>query len=223
MQTPEVSFAAAPRRGGLRLGVLISGGGTTLSNLFQEQRADRLGGAQIVQVISSRGTVAGVRIARDAELPVDIVRRRDFPDDLRFSAALEARLEASRCDLALLAGFLCYWHLSPRWLGRVLNIHPSLLPRFGGQGMFGRRVHEAVLAASERESGCTVHLVDNEYDHGPIVAQSRVAVLPADTPDTLAARVMQAERELYPQVIRRVAANGVGWLQAAWRGATACG
>lgn len=214
MQTSEVNAAALPPAGGLRLGVLISGAGSTLANLLEQERAGRLGGARIVQVISSRSAVGGVAIARDAGLPVDIVRRREFPDVETFSAAIEARLSARACDLALLAGFLCYWRLSAAWMGRVLNIHPALLPRFGGKGMYGRHVHEAVLSAGERESGCTVHLVDNEYDHGLILAQARVPVLPEDTPDSLAARVMRAERELYPAVVRSVASLGSAWRSA---------
>jgi folate-dependent phosphoribosylglycinamide formyltransferase PurN len=103
--------------------------------------------------------------------------------------------------------------LPPRYAGRVLNIHPALLPRFGGRGFWGHHVHEAVLAAGVTESGCTVHLVDTEYDHGPIVAQRRVPVLPGDTPDTLAERVGVAERELYPHVIQQVANQGLEWLK----------
>ena len=94
----------------------------------------------------------------------------------------------------------------------MLNIHPALLPKFGGQGMYGLHVHRAVLAAGEGVSGCTVHLADDLYDHGPIVAQRRVPVLPDDTPETLAARVAAVERELYPQVIAQVARHGVRWL-----------
>jgi phosphoribosylglycinamide formyltransferase-1 len=112
-----------------------------------------------------------------------------------------------------LGGFLCFWRLPPQYEGRVLNIHPALLPRFGGKGFYGHRVHEAVLTAGAAESGCTVHLVDNQYDHGPIVAQSRVPVRPDDTPDTLAERVGLAERELYPRVIQQVADQGLEWLQ----------
>ncbi len=196
----------------LRLAVLISGGGTTLENLVARIGDGRLRGVQIRLVISSRASVRGVDIARSAGLPLAIIRRKDYPSDDLFSAAITAALDHAGVDLVTLAGFLCFWHLPPQYEGRVLNIHPALLPRFGGQGFYGHRVHEAVLAAGAAESGCTVHLVDNQYDHGPIVAQSRVPVRPDDTPDTLAERVGAAERELYPRVIQYVADQGREWL-----------
>lgn len=202
----------APRHP-LRLGVLISGGGTTLENLIHRIADGRLRGVEIAVVIASRGSVRGVDIARAADLPLEIIRQRDYMDAGTFSGNLTAVLDRARCDLAVLAGFLCHWQLPPHWFGRALNIHPALLPRFGGQGMFGHHVHEAVLAAGDTESGCTVHLLDEQYDHGPIVAQARVPVQPHDTPDALAQRVGEAERELYPQVIQQVADNGLGWLR----------
>ena len=197
----------------LRLGVLVSGAGATLENLVQRIRDGRLRNAEIALVISSRSAVRGVEIAQAAGLPLEIVRKRDHPDEAAFSAAIARMLDRATVDLAVLAGFLCFWRLPPRYDGRVLNIHPALLPRFGGKGMYGRHVHAAVLAAGVTESGCTVHLVDNEYDHGPIVAQARVPVQSADTPETLAQRVMAAERELYPRVIQQIADHGLAWLQ----------
>jgi formyltetrahydrofolate-dependent phosphoribosylglycinamide formyltransferase len=202
--------------GPLRLGVLISGGGSTLENLIQRIADRRLRGVEIRLVISSRSTVRGVEIARAAGLPLEIIRRKDHPDDEAFSDALTAALDRGGVDLVLLAGFLCFWRVPRHYAGRVLNIHPALLPRFGGKGFYGRNVHEAVLAAGQTQSGCTVHLVDNQYDHGPIVAQARVAVHAGDTPDTLAQRVGVAERELYPQVIQTVADEGLGWLRQFW-------
>src|SRR5690606_33182032 len=115
----------------------------------------------------------------------------------------------------LMAGFLSLWRIPPAWAGRVLNIHPSLLPAFGGRGLYGRRVHEAVLRAGVAESGCSVHVADNEYDHGPVVARRRVPVQPGDTPETLGARVQAAERELYPAVLERIAARGLEWIDEA--------
>lgn len=203
----------AGKPGPLRLAVLLSGGGTTLENLLARMADGRLRGVEIRVVISSRNEVRGVRIARAAGLPLVIIRRRDYGDDDAFSTAITATLDAAGVDLGVLAGFLCFWRIPPTYLGRVLNIHPALLPRFGGRGFFGHHVHEAVLAAGETQSGCTVHLADNQYDHGPIVAQSVVPVQPGDTPETLAARVGAAERELYPQVIQRVADEGLAWLR----------
>lgn len=197
----------------LRLAVLISGGGTTLENLVQRIHDGRLRRVEIQLVISSRSTVRGVEIAQAAQLPLELIRRKDFADDAAFSDALTAALDRAGVDLVVLGGFLCFWRLPPQYEGRVLNIHPALLPRFGGQGMYGHHVHEAVLADGESESGCTVHLVDNQYDHGPIVGQMRVSVLPNDTPESLAQRVGVAERELYPQMIQHVADHGLEWLR----------
>lgn len=206
------SAETPPPQNPLRLAVLISGGGTTLENLIQRIQDGRLRGVQIRLVISSRAVVRGVEIARRAGLPTDIIRRRDFADDQSFSEAITAALDRAAVDLVVLGGFLCHWRLPPRYEGRTLNIHPALLPRFGGRGFYGRRVHEAVLAAKETVSGCTVHLVDQLYDHGPIIAQADVPVFPDDTPETLAERVGRAERELYPNVIQAVADHGLGWL-----------
>lgn len=199
--------------GSLKLGVLISGGGSTLENLIERIRDRRLSGVEIRLVISSRSTVRGVEIARAAGLPLEIIRKKDHPDGAAFSDALTAALDRAGVDLVVLAGFLCFWQVPQHYQGRVLNIHPALLPHFGGQGMYGLRVHEAVLSAGVTESGCTVHLVDNQYDHGPIVGQTRVPVRPADTPTSLAERVGVAERELYPRIIQQVAERGIEWLR----------
>jgi phosphoribosylglycinamide formyltransferase 1 len=196
----------------LRLAVLISGGGTTLANLVERIQDGRLTGVRIASAISSRRAVRGVEVAREAGLPIEIVRKLDFADERAFSDALTAAIDRADVDLVIMGGFLCHWQLPSRYAGRALNIHPALLPRFGGQGMFGERVHAAVLAAGEPESGCTIHLVDPQYDHGPIVAQRRVPVLHDDTPQTLAHRVGQAERELYPWVIQNVVDRGIEWL-----------
>lgn len=196
----------------LRIAVLISGGGSTLANLHTQIGDGRLRGVAIHLVISSRRAVQGVEIARTAGLPLAIIRPQDFPTPTDFSTALTAAVDAAGVELVVMGGFLCRWALPSRWEGRTLNIHPALLPNFGGQGYHGRHVHEAVLAAGVAESGCTVHLVDREYDHGPIVAQQRVPVQPDDTPATLADRVGVAERELYPAVLQQIADRGLSWL-----------
>lgn len=198
----------------LRLTVLISGGGSTLANLIRRIATGDLRYVTIGQVISSRPAVRGVELARAADLPVAILPRRDFSDAAAHGAALAEVCDAAQTDLAVMAGFLCFWDYPARYEGRILNIHPALLPAFGGRGHYGRHVHAAVLAAGVRESGCTVHLVDREYDHGPILAQRRVPVRPDDTPEALAARVGIEERELYPAVIQRVADHGLDWLLA---------
>jgi phosphoribosylglycinamide formyltransferase-1 len=196
----------------LRIAVLISGGGSTLANLIERIADARLRGVQIVQVISSRGAVRGVEIARAAALPLAIVRRKDFADEAAFSAELTRVVDSAVPDIVVLAGFLCLWRFPPKYSGRVLNIHPALLPAFGGRGMYGPNVHRAVLESGALCSGCTVHLADEIYDHGRIVAQREVPILPGDTAETLAARVMEVERELLPEVLQRIADEGTGGL-----------
>ena len=183
-----------------RLGVLLSGGGRTLLNMLQEIEAGRLP-AEVAVVIASRDC-RGVERARAAGLAAHVVPYKSMPDAATYSAKLAAILDAARVDLVCLAGFLSLWEIPDRYLGRVLNIHPALLPRFGGQGMYGHHVHEAVLAAGCKISGCTVHFVTNEYDAGPIVVQKAVAVQEGDDADALADRVFEQECVAYPEAIR---------------------
>jgi formyltetrahydrofolate-dependent phosphoribosylglycinamide formyltransferase len=190
----------------VRLAVLLSGGGRTLQN-FVDRIADGSLDAKIEVVVSSRRGVAGIDRARAAGLPVEVIDRRDFPDDASFSDAITAVIDRYEVDLVLQAGLMRRYLFPARYAGRVLNIHPALLPKFGGKGMYGHHVHEAVLAAGETESGCTVHVADHEYDQGPIVLQKRVAVLPDDTPESLADRVFAAECEAYPEAVRLFAAG----------------
>jgi formyltetrahydrofolate-dependent phosphoribosylglycinamide formyltransferase len=164
----------------------------------------RLGNVEISVVISSRSNVAGVERAQAADLPLEVIRVKDFPDVKQFSEQVALTLDVYDVDLVVQAGWLCYWRLPNRWLGRVINIHPALLPKFGGKGFHGLHVHQAVLAAGKSESGATVHWVDNEYDHGQIIAQRRCPVLPGDTPESLAARVQELERELLPDTISQL-------------------
>ncbi len=195
---------AAGRVGRFRLAVMISGSGTSLTNLIERIRDGRLPGVEIVVVISSRSDVRGVQVAAAAGLPCDVIRVKDFEDVQRFSDHITLTLDAFVPDLVVQAGWLCYWKLPPRWLGKVINLHPALLPKHGGKGMYGHHVHEAVLAAGESETGATVHWVDNEYDHGEIIAQRTCSVEPSDTPELLAARVQAIERELLPEVIHNI-------------------
>jgi formyltetrahydrofolate-dependent phosphoribosylglycinamide formyltransferase len=189
-------------RGGkpLRLGVLLSGGGRTLLNLLEEIRAGRLE-AELALVLASRDC-KGVERAQAAGLNVQIVPYKQMPDVETYSARICEALDAASVDLVCLAGFLSFWRIPPRYEGRVMNIHPALLPRFGGKGMYGHHVHEAVLKAGCKVSGCSVHFVTNEYDAGPIIVQRCVAVLEGDTPDELAARVFEQECKAYPEAIR---------------------
>lgn len=183
------------------LAVLISGTGRTLRNLIDCTRDGSLS-ASIVVVLSSVRDAAGLAHAREAGIPALTIPRREHPDSASFSRALSDTLEPYSVDLVLLAGFLHLWEFPSRYERRVLNIHPALLPDFGGNGMYGHRVHEAVLASGARESGCTVHYADHRYDHGPILLQRRVPVLAGETPDSLADRVFREECIAYPEAVR---------------------
>jgi phosphoribosylglycinamide formyltransferase-1 len=188
-----------------RIAVLASGGGSNfvaLADFLATPGAPR--DASIVLVASDRASSGALERARARRVPAVSLDPGD-------SASLDAALTAHRADLVVLAGYL---KLIPaavtrRFLGRMLNVHPALLPAFGGPGMYGRRVHEAVLASGARVSGVTVHFVDEQYDHGAIIAQWPVPVLDGDTPDALAIRVLGVEHLLYPRVVAAVAAGRV--------------
>ena len=184
----------------LRLGVLLSGGGRTLLNILEEIKAGNLD-AEVAVVIASRDC-KGVERSKAAGLDVQLVAYKQMPDTATYSALLAEILDAARADLVIQAGFLSLWEIPARYEGRVMNIHPALLPSFGGHGMYGHHVHEAVLAAGCKVSGCTVHFVTNEYDAGPIIVQRAVPVLEGDDADTLAARVFAQECIAYPEAIR---------------------
>lgn len=193
--------AAAQNKKPIRLGALISGGGTTLMNILEYIKQGRLN-AEVAVVISSRSTVAGVEKAKIAGLDVKIIRKKDFPDIDELSKRIEKELVAADVELVVQGGWLCLWKIPARYENRVMNIHPALLPSFGGEGMWGHHVHEAVLAAGCKISGCTVHLCTNEYDKGPIIVQRPCDVKDNDTAETLAARVFEQECIAYPQAIR---------------------
>ena len=184
--TGAARAAAAPR-----LGVLLSGSGRTLQNLIERIEQRRLL-ATVACVIADRPHAYGLRRAEAAGLPAFCL-----PEP----AAIFATLRQHRVDLVCLCGYLRLLPVAADFRDRVLNIHPALLPAHGGKGMYGQHGHRAVLAAGDRESGCTVHLCTDEYDRGPIVLQQRVPVLPGDTDATLAARVFAAECEAYPAAI----------------------
>ena len=195
----------------IRLGVLISGGGTTLMNILEHIKQGKLN-AEVAVVISSRSTVAGVEKARNAGLEVKIVRKKEYPGIDEFSKRIEEELVAANVDLVVQGGWLCLWKIPARYERRVMNIHPALLPSFGGQGMWGHHVHEAVLKAGCKVSGCTVHFCSNEYDKGPIIVQRACEVNDDDTPDTLAARVFEQECIAYPLAIE-LFAQGKLWVK----------
>ncbi len=197
----DIEEGAAKPQKKIRLGVLISGGGRTMMNILDCIKCRELN-AEIAVVISSLSTIAGINKARNAGLPVKIIRRKDYPDIDAFSEQITEELDAAKVDLVVQGGWLCLWKIPPQYENRVMNIHPALLPGFGGKGMWGHHVHEAVLAAGCKVSGCTVHFCTNEYDRGPIIVQRTCPVADDDTPDTLAERVFEQECIAYPQAIR---------------------
>jgi phosphoribosylglycinamide formyltransferase-1 len=192
----------------IRLAVLISGSGTTLQNLI-DRIADGQLDAQIVQVISSRADAIGIERARRASLPVAVLTRKQCGSAEEFSRRVFSVIREAHAELVCMAGFLQLLPIPDDFRHRVINIHPALLPNFGGKGMYGHHVHEAVLKSGAKVSGCTVHFADNEYDCGPIILQRRVPVLEGDTPEILAARVFEQECEAYPEAIRLFAAGRI--------------
>ncbi len=191
-----------------RLAVLISGGGTTLANLLDHIRQGEFDAEIPVVICSNRKAQAAVA-AKDLGLRVELVERKTFDSTEAFSEAVFAHIRDAGADLICLAGFLSLLAIPDDYAQRILNIHPALLPAFGGKGMHGRHVHEAVLNAGVKITGCTVHFADQTYDTGPIVLQRICAVRDNDTPDTLAARVFEQECLAYPDAVRRVLAGQV--------------
>ncbi|HEY4311683.1 MAG TPA: phosphoribosylglycinamide formyltransferase [Pirellulales bacterium] len=197
----------------LKLVVLISGGGTTLRNLLERIATGQLP-AQVVKVISSSPTAGGLRFAVDAGIPTHICERKTFDSDQAFGTAVFSACREAQSDLVVMAGFLKFAPVPDDFANRVMNIHPALIPAFCGHGAYGLRVHRAVLDYGAKISGCTVHFVDNEYDHGPIILQRVVPVEENDTPELLAKRVFAAECEALPEAILLFA---VGRLRAEGR------
>jgi formyltetrahydrofolate-dependent phosphoribosylglycinamide formyltransferase len=184
----------------IRLAVLVSGGGTTLQN-FIDRIADGRLQARIVLTASNRGDAYGLVRAEKASLPTFVAERGSFTSREEFSEAIFNRCRVAQADLICMAGFLQLLHIPQEFMGRVMNIHPALIPAFCGKKLYGHYVHEAVLEYGAKVTGCTVHFADNVYDHGPIILQRVVPVLENDTPDSLAARVFEQECEAYPEAI----------------------
>lgn len=185
----------------LRIAVLISGGGTTLKNLLDKVDSGELE-LDIPIVISSNPEAGGLRYAKDTQIPTAVVEPAKFESVDKFSAAVFGPCRTAHVDYIVMGGFLKLVTIPDDFQNRVINIHPSLIPNHCGKGFYGSRVHASVLAAGDATSGCTIHFVDNQYDHGPIILQREVDVASNDTPETLAARVFEAECEAYPEVLR---------------------
>ena len=194
----------------LALGVLASHGGTNLQAIIDSCLSGAID-AEVRVVISNNSRSMALERARKAGIPTAHLSGSTHPDPDRLDEAIAETLQRHGVQVVALAGYMKI--LGPRTLdayrNRILNVHPALLPKFGGQGMYGERVHRAVLASGDSVSGVTVHLVDEEYDRGPVIAQAEVPVLHDDTPDTLAARVLEQEHLLYPETIQRIATGEV--------------
>lgn len=195
--TPQASFV---------LGFLASHGGSNLLAILTAIQSGRLPAKPGI-VICNNSDAGALEHAKRFGVPTRHLSAYTHPDPVALDEAILTALREQGVTLVVLAGYMR--RLGPSTLagyrGRVLNIHPSLLPAFGGQGMYGLRVHAAVLRAGAKESGCTVHLVTAEYDQGPVLSQARVPVLPGDTPESLQARVLGQEHRLFPETLRRVA------------------
>ena len=192
----------------MNLAVFLSGTGTNFTAIAEAANEGRIP-VIITLVAGNKPDAPGLQKARDMNIPTALFVRPDFPDGKSFANYMLSVLRKYDVDFIALAGYMR--KIPPRviraYRNRIVNIHPALLPRFGGKGMYGITVHLAVIEAGVTETGVTVHYVDEEYDRGEIIEQRRVPVLPDDTPETLAARVLKVEHELYPEVIGKLAEN----------------
>ena len=188
----------------LNLAVLLSGSGRTLQNFIDLGAQGKLP-VNIQVVISSKKDAYGLERAKKHNIPNYLVERKQYKSPEEHSAAINNILKQYPIDLITLAGFIHLYKIPTEYMGKVMNIHPALLPEFGGKGFYYNKVHEAVLQAGAKQSGCTVHFADNTYDTGPIILQKRVPILPNDNPETLSERVFEAELEAYPEAIRMFA------------------
>ncbi len=179
------------------MAVFLSGSGRSLENFIR-----MLPDISIDVVISSKNNVRGIEIAKDHGIPVYVVERKKFPDHKVFSEAVNVILKDYPVSLIVLAGFLSRYDYPDEYEGRVMNIHPALIPSFSGQGYYGMKVHEAVWKSGVRVTGCTVHFADREYDHGAIILQKVCPVFSHDDPHTIADRVFALEQQAFPEAIR---------------------
>lgn len=194
----------------LKIAVLVSGGGTNLQAIIDAVESGKIRDTQIVKVISNKADAFALQRAEKHGIPAQAVVRKDYPDKAAFHEALLAAVDAAGADLIVLAGFLVVLppEMIRKYRRRIINIHPSLIPSFCGDGFYGLRVHEAVLARGVKVTGATVHFVDEGTDTGPIIVQKAVEVKEGDTPEVLQRRVMEeAEWILLPAVIDDIAAG----------------
>jgi phosphoribosylglycinamide formyltransferase 1 len=184
-----------------RIAVFASGGGTNFQALIDEINRGKLN-ANITGLISSRPDVGAIIRAESHGIPATVVKQDDYPGEQEFGEELIRILRNWNPALIVLAGYMLKipFNVIDAYPGRIINIHPALLPKFGGKGLYGIRVHRAVLAAGEAHSGCSVHIVTKEYDEGPVLGQVTVPVEPGDTPESLAARILNEEHRLLPRI-----------------------
>jgi phosphoribosylglycinamide formyltransferase 1 len=186
-----------------RIAVLASGGGTNFQILIDEIKHGNLD-AVISGLITSRPDCGAISRARENDIPYQVISKSDSDTENRLGETMLSTLKSWDPCLIVLAGYMqkIPGNVIREYAGHIINIHPALLPKYGGKGYYGLRVHQAVLEAGENESGCTVHFVTDNYDEGPVIRQSRVPVKAGDTPSTLASRVLSEEHKLLPAVIR---------------------
>ncbi len=194
----------------LKLGFLASHGGSNMQAIIDGCKSGSINAIPVV-VISNNSNSMALERARKEGIPAYHISQKKYPDPDLLDYAIIKILENHQVDLVILAGYMkkLGTKVIQRFKGRILNIHPALLPKYGGEGMYGHFVHEAVLKNKEKESGCTVHIVDELYDHGRILGQAKVPVFTDDTPETLATRVLEQEHKLYPEIIGNIASGKI--------------
>lgn len=185
----------------LRGVVMLSGNGTTLQNFIDLSERGELP-LEIALVISSKKYAYGIERAKKHNIPTVVIARKDYKTWEDFNHALTDAVNQVQPNIILLAGFLSLFRPGAQYHGKIMNSHPALIPSFCGHGMYGHRVHHAVVESGTKITGATIHFVDEQYDTGPIILQKAVEVLPGDTPDSLAERVQAVEREIYPEAVR---------------------
>ena len=193
----------------LRVGVLVSGGGTNLQAILDAMDQGKITNAEVAAVISNNPGAYALERARNHGIPAECISPKDFPDRASFNEALVAKVDSYDLDLVVLAGFLVKIPeaMIAKYRNKIINIHPSLIPKYCGKGFYGKRVHKAVLEGGEKESGATVHFVDEGVDTGEIILQEKVPVLEGDTPDELAARVLKVEHRILAEGLNQIAAK----------------
>lgn len=200
----------------LKITVMVSGGGTNLQAVIDGIENGSIQGAEIVRVISSNPNAYSLKRAKKHNIKSMVIGKINYPDKEERTKAIIAALDEAKTDLVILAGYMSILEpsLIEAYRGRIINIHPSLIPLFCGPGFYGKRVHEAVLASGAGESGATVHYVDEGVDTGPIILQEKVPVLAGDTADTLAARVLETEHKILQEAVKKVIASSLQMKEA---------